>query len=125
MYTKPQRYESMACSAHFVRLGGVRLCYTVEAVLLFLLFLVTKLCLTLLQSPGGSDSKVAACSAGDPGSVPGSGRSCGEGMATHSSTLAWKIPWTEDPWWATVHGIAKSQTRLSDFTSLSLCDPMD
>ena len=46
-------------------------------------------------------------------------------MATHSSTLAWKIPWTEDPWWATVHGIAKSQTRLSDFTSLSLCDPMD
>ena len=79
MYTKPQRYESMACSAHFVRLGGVRLCYTVEVVLLFLLFLVTKLCLTLLQSPGGSDSKVAACSAGDPGSVPGSGRSPGEG----------------------------------------------
>ena len=34
-------------------------------------------------------------------------------MATHSSTLAWKIPWTEKP---TVHGIAKSRTRLSDFT---------
>ena len=37
-------------------------------------------------------------------------------MATHSSTLAWRIPWTEEPWWATVHGVVKSQTRLSDFT---------
>ena len=35
-------------------------------------------------------------------------------MATHSSTLAWKIPWTEEP--GTVHGVAKSRTRLSDFT---------
>ena len=37
-------------------------------------------------------------------------------MATHSSTLAWKIPWTEEPGWATVHGVTKSWTRLSDFT---------
>ena len=35
-------------------------------------------------------------------------------MAIHSSMLAGKIPWTEKP--ATVHGVAKSQTRLSDFT---------
>ena len=34
-------------------------------------------------------------------------------MASHSSTLAWKIPWTEEP---AVHGVAKSPTRLSDFT---------
>ena len=34
-------------------------------------------------------------------------------MATHSSTLAWKIPWMEEPG---VHGVAKSQTRLSNFT---------
>ena len=34
-------------------------------------------------------------------------------MAPHSSTLAWKTPWTEE---AAVHGVAKSQTRLSDFT---------
>ena len=32
-----------------------------------------------------------------------------EGMATHSSILAWRISWTEDPGWATVHGVAKSQ----------------
>ena len=38
-------------------------------------------------------------------------------MATHSSTSAWKIPWTEEPWWAIVHGVAKNQTRLSNFTS--------
>ena len=37
-------------------------------------------------------------------------------MVTHSSTLAWKIPWTEKPGRLTVHGVAKSQTRLSDFT---------
>ena len=37
-------------------------------------------------------------------------------MAPHSSTLAWKIPWTEEPGGATVHGVAKSRTRLSDFT---------
>ena len=40
-------------------------------------------------------------------------------MATHSSTLAWKIQWTEEPGSrsvAAVHGVAKSQTRLSDFT---------
>ena len=38
-------------------------------------------------------------------------------MAPHSSTLAWKIPWTEEPGgWAAVHGVAKSWTRLSDLT---------
>ena len=48
-----------------------------------------------------------------------------KGMATHSSVLAWRIPWTEEPggleipmdrgaWWAIVHGVEKSQTRLSN-----------
>ena len=37
-------------------------------------------------------------------------------VATHSSILAWKIPWTEEPGRLTVHGVAKSQTGLSDFT---------
>ena len=39
-------------------------------------------------------------------------------MATHSSILAWKIPWTEEPGRARVHGVAKSWTQLSDFTFL-------
>ena len=38
-------------------------------------------------------------------------------MAPHSSTLAWRIPWREESGRLhTVHGVAKSQTRLSDFT---------
>ena len=52
---------------------------------------------TFAISPGGSDGKASAYSAGDLGSIPGSGRSPGEKMATHSNTLAWKIPWTEEP----------------------------
>ena len=46
---------------------------------------------------GGSDSKPSACNAGDLGLIPGSGRSHGEENGDHSSTLAWKIPWTEEP----------------------------
>ena len=41
--------------------------------------------------------KASAYSEGDPGSIPGSGRSLEKEMATHSSILAWKIPWTEEP----------------------------
>ena len=37
-------------------------------------------------------------------------------MATHSSILAWKIPWMERDWRAAVHEVAKSRTRLSEFT---------
>ena len=36
------------------------------------------------------------------------------GMTTHSSILAWRIPWTEEPGRATIHGMVKSWTRLSN-----------
>ena len=54
---------------------------------------------TFAISPGGSDGKESAYTAGDPGLIPGSGRPPGgrEGMATHSSILAWRVPWTEEP----------------------------
>ena len=39
-------------------------------------------------------------------------------LATHCSILAWKIPWAEEPGWATVHGLKKSQTRLSTLTHI-------
>ena len=98
--------------------------------------------------------KESTCNAGDPGSIPGSGRSPGEeidypfeyswaslvaqtiknllamwdtwvqslgwedpleeGMAAHSSILAWRISMDRGAWWATVHGVPKSWTRLSD-----------
>ena len=47
--------------------------------------------------PGGSDSKASAYDAGDPGSTLGWEDLLEKEMATHSSILAWKIPWTVEP----------------------------
>ena len=47
--------------------------------------------------PDGSDGKESACNAGDLGLISGLGRSLEKGMVTHSSILAWRIPWTEEP----------------------------
>ena len=104
--------------------------------------------------PGTSASKESTCNASDPGSIPGSGSSPGEGigyplqyswaslvaqtvqnppamwetwvcslgwedpleegMAAHYSILAWRILMDQGAWWAIVHGVAKSETRLSN-----------
>ena len=45
----------------------------------------------------GSDGKESACKAGDLGSIPGSEDPLEKGIATLSSILAWRIPWTEKP----------------------------
>ena len=47
--------------------------------------------------PGGSDGKASTHNVGDPDSILGLGRSPGVGNGNHSSILAWKIPWTEEP----------------------------
>ena len=47
--------------------------------------------------PDGSVVDNPPVNAGDAWSIPGSGRSPGEGMATHSSILAWRIPWRGEP----------------------------
>ena len=118
--------------------------------------------------PGSSAGKESFCNSGDPGSIPESGSSLGEGigyplqyswtslvaqlvknlpairetwvwslgwedpleegMATHSSILAWRIPMDRGIWWATVHGAAKSRKPLSDWahsTALRGCDEND
>ena len=59
-----------------------------------------------MSFPCGSDGKESACNAGDPGLVPGSGRSPGEGIATHSSILAW----TEEPGGLQCMGLKESDT---------------
>ena len=64
--------------------------------------------------PCGSDGKESACSTGDLGLIPGLGRSLEEGIATHSSILAWRIAMDGEARWATVHGVEKSQTQLND-----------
>ena len=64
--------------------------------------------------PDGSDNrKESACNTEDLGWIPGLGNPLEEGMATHSSILAWRVPVNRGAWWATVRGVAKSRTRLS------------
>ena len=60
--------------------------------------------------PGGSDSKASASNAGDPGSIPGSGRSPGEGNGTPLQYSCLENPMDGGAWWATIHRITKSQT---------------
>ena len=56
--------------------------------------LILSICMGL---PLWLSGKESACNAGDPGSIPGPGRSPGGGMATPSGILTWRIPWTEEP----------------------------
>ena len=62
-----------------------------------------------------SDSKASAYSVGDLRSILGREDSLEKEMATHSSTLAWRLPWTEEPG-GLQSGVTKSPTGLSDFT---------
>ena len=72
--------------------------------------------LTLTGFPGGSNGKESACNVGDPGSVPGSGRSTGEGNGNPLQYSCLENPMDRGAWEAAVHGVAKSRTRLIDFT---------
>ena len=68
-----------------------------------------------LGFPGGSEVENPPPNAGDVGSIPGQKIPWRrKGMATHSSILAWEIPWTEEPGGLQSMGSQKSQTRLSD-----------
>ena len=70
----------------------------------------------LIAFPGGSDSKASAYNVGDLGSIPGSGRSPGEGNGNPLQYSCLENAMDGGDWLATVHGVAKSRTRLSDFT---------
>ena len=89
---------------------------------MYMCVLVTQSCMTLCDPmncshqgfPGGSNGKESACNAGDPGLIPGAGRSPGEvnGYPLQYSCLENSID--RGACWATVHGITKSWTRLSN-----------
>ena len=69
--------------------------------------------------PGSSDGKASAYNAGDLGSIPGSGRSPGEGKGNPLQYSCLENPMDQRAWWATVHGVTKSPTRQRlHFTSL-------
>ena len=62
----------------------------------------------------GSDAKESAYNAGDLGSIPGSGRSPGEGNAYPCQYFYLGNPIDRGTWQATVHGVAKSRTRVTN-----------
>ena len=66
--------------------------------------------------PGGSEVKASTCNVGDLGSIPGSGRSPAEGNGNPLQYSSLENPKDGGAWWALVHGVAMSRTRLSDFT---------
>ena len=70
--------------------------------------------LKLSSFPCSSVAKESACNAGDLDSIPGSGRSSGEGHDNPLQYSCLEYPMDRGAWQATVHGIAKSRTRLSN-----------
>ena len=65
--------------------------------------------------PGDSDHKESACNVGDPGSIPGSGRSPGEENGKPLQCSCLENPMDRGAWWATVHRVRKSRTQVSDY----------
>ena len=61
---------------------------------------------------GGSEDKASACNAGDLVLIPGLGRSPGEGKDNPRQYSCLEYPMIREAWWATVHGVAKTQTQL-------------
>ena len=69
---------------------------------------------TPLGIPGGLDGKESACNAGDPRSIPSLGRSPGEGNVYPLQCSCLENSMDRGAWQGTVHGVAESQTQLSD-----------
>ena len=68
----------------------------------------------MLGFPGGSDGKESACNVGDLGSIPRLGRSPGEGNGNPLQYSCLENSMDRGSWQATVHGVPKNQTQLSD-----------
>ena len=64
--------------------------------------------------PGGSDGKESTCMAVDPGSITGLGDPLEKGMANPLQYSCLENPTHRGAWWATVHGVPKSQTQVSN-----------
>ena len=73
--------------------------------------------------PGGSEDKVSACNAGDPGSHPGLGRAPGEGNGNPHQYSYLENPMDRGAWKVIVHEVEKNWTQLSDFHLLN-CNPV-
>ena len=67
-----------------------------------------------MDFPGSSDGKESACNVGNPGSIPGSGRSPGEGEENLLQYSGLETSMDRGAWQTTAHGVRKSQTQLSE-----------
>ena len=76
---------------------------------------------TMQYFPGGSDGKESACNARDLGSVPGLGRSPGEGNGYPLQYSCLEIPMDRGAWRATVHGVAKNQKQILKIIHVYTC----
>ena len=87
-----------------------------NTLLSFLCFIAGSHQLSILHmgSPDGAEGKEPTCSVGDLGLIPGWEDPLEERLAIHSSILAWRIPMDRGTWWAIVHGVTMSWTRLSN-----------
>ena len=83
--------------------------WTIEEILTIKLFLIKGF-------PGGSEVKASAFNTGDLGSIPGLGRSPRDGNGNPLQYSCLDNPMDRGAWWATVHGVTKSRTQLSDLT---------
>ena len=90
-------------------------CFLIVATLIYVRWYhtVVLLCVFLMSSCS-SVGKESACRAGDPGSIPGLGRSPGEGNGNPLQYPCLENPKDREAWWAAVHGVSKSRARLSD-----------
>ena len=82
----------------------------------------------MLGFPGGASGKNLPASAGDirdVGLIPGLGRSPGGGNDNPFQYSCLETPMDRGAWWAIVHGVAKSRTRLSDFTFTFITSPRE
>ena len=70
---------------------------------------------------GGSGGKESACNVGDLGSIPGLGRSTGEGNGNPLQYSCLENLMDRGAWWATVHGVTKSWTRLNHYRTHTEC----
>ena len=92
-----------------------------KIIYLYYLSILYRVVCVFWDFPSGSDGKAFAYNAGDLGSMPGLERSPGKGNGTRLRYSCLENPMDGAAWEGTVHRVAKSQTRLSDFTFTFFC----
>ena len=87
----------------------------INIILFTFILLIWQIVLIWILPADGSDSKESVCSMGEPGSIPGLGRSPGEGSSNPLQYSCLENSMDRGAWWAIVLGVTKSQTELSDW----------